>query len=272
MLPAGKQPGGAPANVALHAHALGIDTTLASAIGDDAHGHEMLARLRARRFPTASIRQIPGAQTGLVDIALNARGIPEYRIRENAAWDRIAATPALRETAAQTHALYYGTLAQRAPQSRATLHELLRLTPPASLRFLDVNLRPPWPPASLIDASLKHATILKLNHEELPLLAEWLGLPPAETAFAAALFARYPAQVILLTKGPQGADLHERGRPRQHIPAAPAPKIVDTVGAGDAFSAGYIAARLHGHPPAAAARQGSTLAARVCATPGAWLD
>lgn len=271
LLPAGAQPGGAPANVAVHAHALGLDCTLASAVGDDSPGREMLDRLRARGFPIDGIRQIPGAQTGLVDVALNGRGIPEYHIREDAAWDRIAATPALREAAAQAGAFYFGSLVQRAPQSRSALRELLGLAPPNCLRFFDVNLRLPLPPAELIGASLAHATILKLNHEELPILAKWLGLPSGENDFAEALFARHPARVILLTKGPAGAELFERGRAPLHVPASPVEKIIDTVGAGDAFSAGFIAGCLRGKTHADAARDGSDLAARVCATAGAWL-
>lgn len=271
LLPAGAQPGGAPANVAVLAHAVGANSFLASAVGRDACGLDMLARLRERGVPTTHVQQLDGIPTGAVDVTITEGGIPSYQILENVAWDHIACPPALAQTAARAGAFYFGSLAQRSAQSRDTLKKLLQTIPARCLRFFDVNLRKPWPAADMIDTSLAHADILKLNHEELPLLANWLALPCDERGFAGALFARYPIRTVLLTKGPLGADIFDKGGEPARVPASPVEKIADTVGAGDAFSAGFIDARLRGLSNADAAKRGSDLAARVCATAGAWL-
>lgn len=273
LLPAGPQPGGAPANVAIHAHASGICALLVSAIGDDDPGRRMLARLRERNLTLDAIQQIPGAPTGAVDVTLDPQGIPAYRIRAGAAWDQIALTPALLAAAQNARAIYYGTLAQRSPASRATLHALLAAVPPGCQRFFDINLRRPWPDIETIETSLRRTDILKLNNEELLNLAGMLDFPADTTAFAAALFEKHPAaHTMLLTLGPRGAELYARDMLHPiKIPAAPVEKIADTIGAGDAFSAGYLAAMLTGHLPERSAQIASALAARVCQTPGAWL-
>jgi fructokinase len=273
LLPDGAKPGGAPANVAVNTHRLGLDCALVSAVGDDARGRAMLARLRAHGFPADGIQQIAGKATGAVDITLSGAGIPSYHIREDAAWDYITDTPEARASAAEAGAFYFGSLAQRSARSRETLLALLALAPRGCLRFFDVNLRRPWPSVETVRESLARADVLKLNHEELPLMAEWLSLPGGgdEAAFADALAARWPVRVVLLTKGPRGAVIYEQDREAVAVPASPAGKIVDTVGAGDAFSAGFLAGRLRGLSYDEAARLGSDLAACVCETAGAWL-
>lgn len=272
MLPDGAHPGGASANVAVLAHSIGVDCLLATAVGDDDSGHDLLARLNAHSFPTGGVQQIQGAQTGMVDVALSGNGIPSYHIRENVAWDRIAITPALLEAAAHAKVFYYDTLAQRSMESRATLQKLIARTKSGCMRFFDVNLRQPWPEAGVLRESLARASVLKLNNEELPLLAGWLGLPTDEAGFATGVFTCDSVRAILLTKGAKGATLYESGNEApHHVPPSPVEKIVDTVGAGDAFSAGFIAGCLQGLSYKEAVRHGSDLAARVCANAGAWL-
>ncbi len=271
LLPDGAKPGGAPANVAVNARLSGAGCLLVSAVGDDALGREMLARLRARNFPDGGIERIAGRPTGAVDVSLSGAGIPSYHIREEVAWDYITGSAEARAAAAEAGAFYFGSLAQRSARSRATLFELLAMVPRGCLRFFDVNLREPWPAEEILRGSLAHADVLKLNHEELPLLAEWLGLPGDEPGFAAALGERWPVRVVLLTKGPRGAVVYEKGEAPVEVPASPAEKIVDTVGAGDAFSAGFLDGCLRGLSYAEAAKRGSGLAACVCGTAGAWL-
>jgi fructokinase len=294
LLPDGAKPGGAPANVAVNAALAGADCALVSAVGDDERGREMLSILRARNFPTACVQTIAGAGTGAVDVTLSGAGIPSYHIRENVAWDFIENTAAAREAAAGAGAFYFGTLALRSPRSRETLLALLDLAPRGCLRFFDVNLRDPLPAPAVVRESLGRADVLKLNHEELPVVAAMLGLPAGADEFVKALAAEFPVGVVLLTHGAKGAMVYENkvGQasrlPRQtggalcapsgkrdacptFIPASPAEKIVDTVGAGDAFSAGFLCGCLRGLSSAEAAKPGSDLAARVCGNAGAWL-
>lgn len=272
MLPSGPQPGGAPANVAVQARACGIDTLLITAVGDDDPGRQMLARLRERDLPADGVQIIPGVPTGAVEVTLKGQGMPDYRIHTNVAWDQIALVPALRAAAQNARAICFGSLAQRAPVSRDTLRALLDLVPVGCQRFFDVNLRRPWPDFQVIELSLCHTDILKLNDEELPIIADMLKLPTDANAFAPALFEKYPVHTMLMTMGSRGAALFARDMLHSiHIPPAPVEKIVDTVGAGDAFSAGYLAAILIGRLPESAARSGSALASRICAISGAWL-
>ncbi|EIQ02067.1 sugar kinase, ribokinase [Opitutaceae bacterium TAV1] len=271
LLPSGPQPGGAPANVAVQAQGIGVDSLLVSAVGDDNLGHEMLARLRAQGVRLDGIRTDPEAPTGTVEVTLSGNGIPSYHIRRDVAWDHIVATPALGDAAASARAFCFGSLAQRSPVSHKTLRALLARVPPGCVRFFDVNLRKPHPPPEIIRTSLAHTDVLKLNHEELPLVARWLDLPADEAGFARALHRRYPVRTILLTRGPDGATVFGSDHPPVEIPASPVKKIIDTVGAGDAFSAGFLAGLLKGLPAGEAAALGSDLAAEVCQTSGAWL-
>lgn len=272
MLPSGPQPGGAPANVAVQTHACGVDTLLVTAVGDDDPGRRMLAHLRERDMSADGVQIIPGVPTGSVEVTLKGKGMPDYCIHTGVAWDQIALTPALRAAAQNARAICFGSLAQRSPVSRDTLRALLKLAPPGCQRFFDVNLRRPWFDLEVIQTSLSHTDILKLNDEELPVIADMLKLPPDADAFALALFGKHPVHTMLMTMGSRGAALFARDMLHPiHIPAAPVEKIADTVGAGDAFSAGYLAATLAGRLPESAARSGSALASRICAVSGAWL-
>lgn len=270
MVPAGAQPGGAAANAAVMAHACGADALLISAVGTDDLGKAMLARLGQHGLPTEGILVSNQWPTSTVDITLTADGQPSYIIHTDVAWDHITAHDPIIAAAQSAKAFYFGSLAQRSFTSRRNLHLLLGKLPADCLRFFDINLRVPLPSPEIVTHSLEYTDILKLNDDELLVLAQWLKLPTAEEDFAKGIFERFPVRTLLLTKGSKGAVVLER-RGTTRVPAPTVENLVNTIGAGDAFSAGFLVCLLNGNDTAQAAAVGAELAAKVCRHNGAWL-
>ena len=236
--------GGAPFNLAAHAAQCGLNVATVSRIGDDALGHAALtemARFGVSRCWTAVDHAQP---TGTVTVTLR-EGQPSYTIRENVAWDFIeVSTDASRQLCdAHPRVFCFGTLAQRGAVSRATLDTLLESFHD-TVTFYDVNLRQHYWSAPLVDASLARATIVKVNADEARVLGGQLfaGACTPE-AFGAAVLERHPAHTVLVTLGADGCVVCERGRKATHCPS-PRIDVADTVGAGDAFSAAFLAAWL----------------------------
>ncbi len=266
-LPAGRQPGGAPANFAYHAGALGAQAMVVSAVGADADGAALRAAIRALGLDDTGVSADPAHPTGVVDVTLDAAGKPAYCIAPDRAWDHWQLTPALADMAAGLDAICFGTLGQRHPTARAAIRGLVHATAPACLRVFDVNLRGRFFDRSVIHASLQMANVLKVSDEELPVAARLLDLPDALEAQLAGLFARYPLQMLVLTRGARGSLLLDRAGRDEH-PGAPA-VVADTVGAGDAFAAAVVMGRLRGWALPEINRHANRLAAYVCACHGA---
>ena len=266
LLPGGRQLGGAPANFAIHAHALGGDVRLVSRIGDDPLGREVLDAFRRRGMPTDTIAVDASAPTGTVEVAIGPAGQPEYRIVEDVAWDGIAVDAAAMEAVGEADAICFGSLAQRSAQSRAAIETLLVVAPRAFCIF-DVNLRAPYIDVQVIEASLERADALKLNDQELPILAKMFDLPAGEHEGVEALARRFCLSLVALTRGAQGSLLHAVNEWSDH-PGLEA-KVVDTVGAGDAFTAMLVVGRLAGWPLAEINRRANEVAAFVCTQAGA---
>lgn len=279
--PPGKQPGGAIANFCYYARALGgtaAKVTLASAVGRDILGRELLAKLAQLRLNPDSIQQDDRHPTGTVTVKVDAQGQPTYTIHHPVAWDFIKCTPALLTLAGQVDALCFGTLAQRSDFSRQTIRKLLQATGPDAWRIFDINLRQSFHTPEIIKDSLELANVLKLNDEELPLLAKALELPAptagdeaAETAFFKQLSQRHTLKLVALTRGQRGATLWSYAAATVETSTCPAEKIqiVDSVGASDAFSAALVMGLLAGRPLAVINRQACRLAAYVCTQAGA---
>lgn len=235
LLPGGKQLGGASANFACHAQTLGAESWLVSSVGDDRLGREILERLSAIQVPVDGVAIDSHAPTGTVAIEIASDGQPKFAIRENVAWDQITATDLTRRIVAQADAVCFGSLAQRNATSRAAIRSLVASTRPEALRIFDVNLRQKYFSKEIIEASLRLANILKINDEELPVLAGLFGLegPPAEQL--AALARRFELQLVALTCGARGSLFYSRGcySEAKGLPV----RVVDTVGAGDSFTA-----------------------------------
>ena len=268
LLPAGKQLGGAPANFSYHAHALGAEARVVSRVGADPLGREILDRLGTLGLPTDGITEDPSAPTGTVTVALDARGSPSYTIHEKVAWDFLTAEEPIMRTAARADAICFGTLGQRNPVARAAIRRLVQALPKSALRIFDINLRQHFWSRELIQESLGLANVLKLNDEELPVVAKLLGLDTSETACLEELAVRFRLKAVALTRGARGSTLLLAGNIPVHHPGARL-TIADTVGAGDSYTAALALGLLHGHSAKAILAFAHRVADYVCTQPGA---
>ncbi len=267
LLPAGKQLGGAPANFAYHAHALGAQAVVVSRVGDDALGREILERLRGLGLRTDGITTDPAAPTGTVGVALDAQGKPSFTIHEEVAWDFLEPGPAILQEASHADVVCFGTLAQRKPAGRAAIRAVLEAAPRQALRIFDVNLRQHFWSQELIVASLERATVLKLNDEELPVLARLLKLAGDEGSLLRQLASRFDLRAVALTKGAHGSSLLAGSR----LVTRPGSKltVADTVGAGDSYTAALALALVAGKEPGRILDCAHLIADYVCTQPGA---
>lgn len=266
ILPSGRQLGGAPANFAYHANALGARGTIISRVGTDANGADILTCLAGLGLSVDLIQKDPDAPTGAVSVELSADGQPRYIIHENVAWDRLSATKEARIAAAAADAICFGTLAQRSETSRAAIHEILAAAALKALRVLDVNLRQQFYSAELIDRSLHAANVLKVNDAELPILAELFSLAGDPRAQIAELARRYKLRMVACTRGAHGSLLFSEGQWSEH-PGVPT-RVVDTIGAGDSFTATMILGVLAGRELDAINDHANRVAAFVASQPG----
>jgi fructokinase len=267
LLPAGPQLGGAPANFVCHAQALSATARLISRVGDDEPGWEILARFAALGLPTDTIPVDAEAPTGTVSVEVGADGQPRFTIHESVAWDRIVASEDALAAVRRADAVCFGTLAQRTPAARLTIGTLLAATRPEALRIFDINLRPPFVDRDVITTSIAAANVLKLNEQELSVLAEIFDLdgPPARQL--ATLAERFSLRLVALTRGGEGSLLLADG---VLVDQAAVPTTVrDAVGAGDSFTAAVVAGLLRGWPLEQISRRASAIAAFVCSQSGA---
>ena len=264
MLPSGKALGGAPANFAYHAMRLGEEGWAVSAVGDDALGREILDIVASKKLK--NLIALSDKPTGTVEVELDARGVPTYNIMEDVAWDNIPFTPEMEELARKADAVCFGSLVQRM-NSRESVLGFVRAMRPGALKVFDINLRQHYYGREVLEESLKLADILKINDEEIRIVAELFGLGDDNVAACRELIARYGLKLVILTKGPEGSEVVTSDRV---IPqAAGEAEVIDTVGAGDAFTAAFVVAYLRGDSLEEAQRLASDTAAYVCSCKGA---
>jgi fructokinase len=267
LLPTAKQLGGAPANFVCHAHALSASARLISRVGDDPAGREILASFRARGLSTETIAVDAIAPTGSVSVEVDARGHPRFTIHENVAWDRMEADAAALAAVRNADAVCFGSLAQRTHLVRATVATLLAATRADALRIFDINLRPPFVDDEVIRQSLAAANVLKLNEQELPVLAELFQLSGDPARQLAMLAERFSLRLIALTCGGDGSMLFADGElmTQAALPAT----VRDTVGAGDSFTAAVAIGMLRNWSLEQISRHANAVAAFVCSQSGA---
>lgn len=238
LLPAGPQLGGAPANFAYHARALGAAASVATRVGDDQLGRLIRARFEELGIADGTIQVDDAAPTGTVSVAISDQGIPNYIIHENVAWDRLTVTPAALKAVREADVICFGSLAQRGEIARASIQRLVAAARANSLRVFDINLRQKYFSREVIEQSLRLANVLKLNDGELPCLAAMFDLSGSTQQQIETLAQQFGLQLVALTRGPAGSLLYRNGQ-WSDCPSVPI-RIVDTVGAGDSFTAAMV--------------------------------
>jgi fructokinase len=250
LFPAGRQMGGAPANFAYITSLLGNRGIAASRLGQDDLGNDAATRLKELGLETTFLQQDAQHPTGTVRVTVDENGQPCFEISPSAAWDFLEWTPQWQELAAMADAVCFGSLAQRSPQSRSTIQQFLRSTRAQCLRVFDVNLRQHFYSADILSDSMKLASIVKLNHEELPKIMRLLGTDEklrdagSEELSARHLVDVYQLKLVCVTRGDRGSllvtekacDIHPGFRIN----------VADTVGAGDSFTASLVYEYLRG--------------------------
>lgn len=270
FLPGGKKLGGAPANFVFYAQILGAEAFIVSRVGKDELGKEIIHEIHSRGLRSSHITVDDFYLTGTVTVSLDEKGTPKFIILENVAWDYIEMTPEIRKLGAMADAVCFGSLAQRSNVSRKTIRDFLKITKENCLRVFDVNLRQPFFNKEILTYLLCATDILKLNEEELLILAEMLSLKGGERDILQRLIDLFSLNLIALTKGEKGSRLFSRERDSFH----PGFRVdaVDTVGAGDAFTAALVMGLLQGKPLDRINEFANRLASFVCSQRGAWVE
>ncbi len=268
VLPEGKKIGGAPANFAYHVSQFGLPSCVVSAVGDDPLGKEILANFSSKGL-NYLIDTVP-YPTGTVQVEIDPAGIPQYEIKENVAWDNIPYTPELDELARHTKAVCFGSLAQRNVVSRNTINQFLDAIPEDNnpLVVFDVNLRQGFYNKEILSNSMKRCNILKINDEELVTVSRMFGYPGIDLQDKCwILLGKYNLRMLILTCGINGSYVFTPG----NVSFQPTPKVhvADTVGAGDSFTAAFIASILKGKTVAEAHSCAVRTSAFVCTKKGA---
>jgi fructokinase len=266
LLPQGRRLGGAPSNFAFHCRCLGHEAAVVSRVGADADGADLRASLHALGLDDAHVQTEADHPTGSVAVTVGPDGQPTFAIAPDVAWDFLAWDDRLGELLGRAEAVCFGTLAQRHPVARGTIRRALAAAPRA-LIVCDVNLRQHYSSRDVVEESLRASRWVKLNEDELIVLREMFALPGGESEALAALRQRYGAELVCLTCGARGCVV-QTAREQVAVPGERV-TVVDTVGAGDAFTAGLLALSLEGRPLAEAARFATRLAGRVVASAGA---
>ncbi|WP_209331466.1 carbohydrate kinase family protein [Lunatimonas salinarum] len=245
VFPKRKIAGGAPMNVALHLQHLGLDTTMISRVGRDKLGKDLIRFVEGFGLDTSLIQLDDELPTGTVHVDDSDRENIKYEIVKPAGWDRIAWDESIQRVVRMADVFVYGSLSAREPLSRETLFSLLETSD--TLKVLDINLRPPFYTAELIEKLLMSCNILKINEDELSKIASFHDLPSKTDAALEKLAEQFELDLICVTLGAKGALLYQEGEIVSH-PGYPV-EVADTVGSGDAFLAGFIAKFLEHQSP-----------------------
>ncbi len=267
ILPEGKQLGGAPANFATFAGALGAQAFVVSKVGEDELGGETLGQLSQNGLETKFVFRDPEHATGRASVEVDADGIPGFVIHESAAWDYLSVNDELLAAMAKADAVCFGTLGSRHEISKEAIQTMVRATPERVLRILDLNLRKPFYDEDAIIHGLALANVLKLNDEELEIVSTLLGLKGDELIRLEALQKRFDLKVIALTKGANGSVLLYGNEVSEHCCIET--EVKDTIGAGDSFTAALTVGLLEDLPLDVIHERAARLASYVCSCQGA---
>jgi fructokinase len=270
LFPDGPRFGGATANYACHTSILGADVHMVSGVGEDERGEALLQVYQKHGVNTDLVQVFKDYPTGVVDVKLTESGLPTFTIGENAAWDHWEWNQEIEGAVRKADALYLGTLGQRGDSARVGIRKALAIAQEQNVpRILDINLRAPFYNDSLIRDSMALCSVLKLSDEELERVIQASGLDSSLNDIDALGKIRFKFDLdhIVMTRGAEGAVLiSEEGLVEQ--PGVPA-TVVDTVGAGDSFTASMTLGLLEGKDYPQILKDACRVAAGVCSHAGA---
>jgi fructokinase len=269
VFPDGARFGGAPANFACSAAGLAAGSArvgMAGAVGRDDLGQRALAELTSRGVDVTAVAVLP-EPTGRVDVTVDLAGHASYVFAPDCAWDHVSWSGSLERLAAETSAVCFGTLGSRGSVSRAAVRRFVAAVPSSAVRILDINLRPPFWSPEIVRDSLPLANIVKCNDDELPIVAELLGLSGSPEAILRQLVSSHALRMAALTRGAKGSLLVSADGLSSDLPGTPV-EVVDTVGAGDAFTATVTLGLLAGWPLSKLHAHAERVAAFVCTQAG----
>jgi len=266
VLPTGKQPGGAPMNVAVHLKNLGHDPKMISRVGNDDLGHELVAFVAEKGLDTTYIQTGRTHLTGIVKANVSDKNEVTYKIVQPVAWDYIQYSDEIGEAVAQADMFVYGSLAARSATSVATLDQLLVK---AKTKVFDVNLRAPFYDQEIVEPLMRQADVVKMNANELELISSWYHSEPDERKSMLFMVETFGLKTLCVTKGEEGAVLFMDGEFYQS--AGFEVEVQDTIGSGDSFLAALLTSLSEGKAPADCVRfacgMGSLVATYRGATP-----
>ena len=246
QFPDGPHLGGAPSNFAVHTALLGARSVLVSRVGQDEHGDRAIKILGERGVDTAFLQRDPDLATGLVKVDLSGNE-PEYEILQHVAWDAIAWEDRLTQLLNSAQAVCFGTLAQRSEISGKTIQKVVGDAADSCLKVLDLNFRQNFHSADVVGKSLNLADVVKLSEPEIPILRGYLNGTEDDALFIVNLRARFSLDCVVLSLGEKGCRV--LGEDHNFTLETTSRDVVNTVGAGDAFTAAFVAHRLSGEGP-----------------------
>lgn len=269
ILPDGPRVGGAPGNFTFHAMQMGLDASAVSSLGKDERGDEALRILQENGLKVHAYRS--DKETGYVKATLDERGVPTYNFALDTAYDNMPFTKELENIAKETQVCCFGTLAQRQEngESRKSILAFLDAMPKDSLKVFDINLRQNFYNAEVIKAGLERCTAFKCNDDELPIVCKLLGIEvlSPEDFYNQVLKGKFDIDQFIYTCGEHGSDIFYFGQ-HSYVPT-PKVNVVDTVGAGDSFTATFIGLTVQGVDFKVAHQTAADVAAYVCTQSGA---
>jgi fructokinase len=293
LLPTGPRAGGAPMNFAYHCRQLGHDAVIVSRVGDDELGRALREEIRRLGLADDFIQIDPGHPTGTVQVQVDDQGQPSYTITENVAWDYLEWDTKWHDKflalSRSASAICYGTLASRCETSARAIDMFLEKSGTSTIKICDLNLRAPYDSTERIAHAVSQADWLKLNEEEHERIQQMLreqrsrsqqsdvrsqesGVRSQESGVRSqesgilALERVMKRGLVCVTLGAAGCRVTWKGETVE-VPGIPI-QVVDTVGAGDAFTAGLTTQLLEGKPLEQAASFANALAAFVASGPG----
>lgn len=266
LLPSGPQLGGAPVNFAYHARQMGAEVRVVTRVGKDGHGREILRRFEEMNIDTTAVQLDDQLPTGVAAVSIDG-GTPQFTINNNAAWDALRVSEEALDAVRSASAICFGTLAQRSESAASVIQRLVATTPVKALRVFDVNLRQGFYSREVLERSLEIANVLKLNDHELAVLSPTFELKGDVRQKIEQLAGRFDLQLVALTRADKGSLLHQFGA-WSELPGRKM-DVVDTVGAGDAFTAALVMGMLHQLALEEVHRIAADVAGFVCSCPGA---